>query len=59
MLLNALPMMGPRIMSAAKTTIATKTRINAYSTRPWPFSDAENNMASSPFFRISPPRKGY
>jgi hypothetical protein len=25
--------------------MATKTRINAYSTKPWPFSLGENNMA--------------
>jgi hypothetical protein len=52
--LNALPRVGPNINKAAKTTMATKTRINAYSTRPWPFSLRENNMAYSPFFRISP-----
>ena len=29
------------------TTIAIKTRINAYSTKPWPFSFAANNMVTS------------
>ena len=43
-LLNTLPIIGPRIMRAAITTIATKTRIRAYSTRPWPFSLGENNI---------------
>jgi hypothetical protein len=38
------PMIGPRIIKAAITTMATKTRINAYSTRPWPFSLGENNI---------------
>ena len=52
--LNALPMIGPIINKAAITTMATKTRINAYSTKPWPLSFGENNMAFSPFFRISP-----
>ena len=32
--LNVLPMIGPRIIRAAITTMATKTRINAYSTKP-------------------------
>ena len=32
--LKVLPIIGPRIMRAAITTIATITRINAYSTRP-------------------------
>ena len=52
--LNELPMTGPSINKAAITTMATRTRINAYSTKPWPFSLGENNMAFSPFFRISP-----
>jgi hypothetical protein len=43
-LLKTLPMIGPRIMRDAITTMATKTRINAYSTKPWPFSLGENNM---------------
>jgi hypothetical protein len=43
-LLNTLPMTGPRINKTAITTTATKTRIKAYSTRPWPFSFGANNM---------------
>jgi hypothetical protein len=43
-LLNTLPMTGPRINKTAITTTATKTRINAYSTRPWPFSFGANNI---------------
>ncbi|MCK6567336.1 MAG: hypothetical protein HUU12_10060 [Anaerolineales bacterium] len=58
MVLKTLPMIGPRIMRTAITTMATKTRINAYSTKPWPFSLGENNMApfllSSEFFRKLP-----
>ena len=42
--LKTLPMIGPRTIKAAITTIATKTRISAYSTRPWPFSLGENNI---------------
>ena len=44
MLENTFPIIGPRMVKAAITTIATKTRINAYSTRPWPFSLGANNM---------------
>src|SRR6188474_1387994 len=43
-LLKTLPITGPRMVRAAITTIATKTRINAYSTRPCPFSLGANNM---------------
>src|SRR5512135_2481224 len=46
MVLNVLPITGPRIIRAAKTTMATKTRIKAYSTKPWPFSCGANNMAA-------------
>jgi hypothetical protein len=56
--LKTLPMIGPRIMSTAKTTIAIKTRINAYSTRPWPLSFKTNNMAGSPFSKIYSESKG-
>jgi hypothetical protein len=35
---------GPNKARIAITTTATKTRINAYSTRPWPFSFGANNM---------------
>jgi hypothetical protein len=44
MVLKVLPIIGPRIMRAAITTIATNTRIKAYSTNPWPFSFGANNM---------------
>jgi hypothetical protein len=37
-------MTGPRIIKTAITTTATKTRIKAYSTKPWPFSFGANNM---------------
>ena len=54
MVLNVLPMIGPRIIRAAITTMATKTRISAYSTKPWPFSFGANNiLVDSPFLRIS------
>src|ERR1700690_2796421 len=50
---KVLPMIGPRIMRAAITTMATKTRIRAYSTKPWPFSFGANNiLVDSPFVRI-------
>src|SRR5258706_441219 len=42
--LKTLPMIGPRTIRAAITTMATKTRIRAYSTSPWPFSLGVNNM---------------
>ena len=42
--LNTLPIAGPSRARMTITTIATKTRINAYSTRPWPFSLGANNM---------------
>jgi hypothetical protein len=58
MVLNVLPMIGPKIIRAAITTMATRTRIKAYSTKPWPFSFGANNMAFiSPFFRILPARE--
>ena len=44
MLVKMLEMDGPSSVNAAITTTATKTRINAYSTKPWPFSFGENNM---------------
>src|SRR5690349_10918831 len=37
-------MIGPNTIRAAITTMATKTRIKAYSTRPCPFSFKANNM---------------
>lgn len=52
--LNVFPMIGPSIISAAITTIATKTRMSAYSTKPWPFSFGANNIVIySPFFWFS------
>src|SRR4030042_800644 len=35
--LNTLPIAGPRTDRMMMITIATRTRINAYSTKPWPF----------------------
>src|SRR5258706_14295793 len=46
--LKTLPMIGPRTIRAAITTMATKTRIKAYSTRPWPFSLRANNIGVNP-----------
>jgi hypothetical protein len=43
-LLNVLPITGPNNIRAAITTIATITKINAYSTSPWPFSFLENSI---------------
>jgi hypothetical protein len=37
-LLNTLPTAGPSISRIAITTMATKTKIKAYSTSPWPSS---------------------
>ena len=34
--LKTVPILGPRIIRTAMTTRATRVRINAYSTRPWP-----------------------
>ena len=47
-LLNIFPIAGPKISNATKTTIATKTRINAYSTSPCPFSSFDNRATSFP-----------
>jgi len=38
---------GPMMVNAAMTTTATNTRINAYSTIPWPFSLRANNLATT------------
>jgi hypothetical protein len=43
-LLNVFPIMGPIIINAAITTIATKTKIKAYSTSPCPFSFSKNSI---------------
>jgi hypothetical protein len=57
MVLNTLPMRGPRIIRAAITTMDTKTIIRAYSTRPWPFSlRAKNMVYFFPFIWFSPNR---
>ena len=50
-LLKIFPILGPRMVKVAITTMATKTRINAYSTRPWPFSLGMDNMGTSSFLR--------
>jgi hypothetical protein len=42
-------MIGPSSKRTAKTTMATKTRINAYSTRPCPRSFKENSTAITSF----------
>src|SRR5258706_16420298 len=47
--LKTLPMIGPRTIRAAITTMATKTRISAYSTSPWPFSLRATNIGLSSF----------
>jgi hypothetical protein len=44
-LLKTFPIAGPNNARTTITTTATKTRINAYSTKPWPFSFGANNMA--------------
>ena len=50
MVLNTLPMTGPSKRSIAITTMATSTRINAYSTNPCPLSFGKNNIgAVTPF----------
>jgi hypothetical protein len=51
MVLNVLPIIGPKIIKAAITTMATRTRIKAYSTNPWPFSFGANNMAFFSFLQ--------
>jgi hypothetical protein len=43
-ILNVLPITGPNTIRAAITTIATITKIKAYSTSPWPFSFLENSI---------------
>jgi hypothetical protein len=43
-LLNTLPRKGPMISRDAITTMATRTRIKAYSTNPCPLSLGENNI---------------
>ena len=45
--LNVLPILGPSKRTTAITTMATSTRIIAYSTSPCPCSLADNNIMSS------------
>jgi hypothetical protein len=52
MLLNTLPTAGPSISKMAITTMATKTKIKAYSTNPWPSSCGINNIKIPPFYRF-------
>jgi len=47
--LNTLPIAGPRTDKMTMITMATRTRINAYSTRPWPFLCNFLNMVFSSF----------
>jgi hypothetical protein len=49
MVLKVLPILGPSKRMTAITTIATRARMIAYSTRPWPFSLGANNMVLFPF----------
>ena len=42
--LKVLPILGPSKVMTAMTTMATRARMIAYSTRPWPFSFGANNM---------------
>jgi len=51
--LNTLPIWGPRRVRIAITTIATRTRINAYSTNPWPSSRLRNNISFYLLYKIS------
>jgi hypothetical protein len=44
MVLNVLPIFGPRRRMIAMTTMATSARMIAYSTSPWPFSLGANNI---------------
>jgi len=47
MVLNVLPILGPSRRITAITTIATRARMIAYSTSPWPCSLGANNMVNS------------
>jgi hypothetical protein len=51
-LLYVFPIVGPKIVRTAITTTATKTRINAYSTKPWPFIPTLC-IGSPPFYSFS------
>ncbi len=52
MSLKTLPIAGPSSARITITTTATKTRINAYSTRPWPFSLGANSIFVTSFLFI-------
>jgi hypothetical protein len=43
---------GPRIARITITTTATKTRIKAYSTKPWPFSFGANSIVVTSFLFV-------
>ena len=45
-LLKTFPTTGPSMRRMAITTMATSTRINAYSTNPWPSSRGKNNTGA-------------
>ena len=49
MLLTKSLMDGPNNRMTTKTMMINNMRINAYSTRPWPFSLGENDMLFPPF----------
>ena len=49
MVLKVLPIFGPSKRMTAITTMATRARMIAYSTRPWPFSLGANNIMVIPF----------
>jgi hypothetical protein len=57
-LLKIFPIAGPITSKAMKTTIETKTRINAYSTRPCPFSSLDNLATSFPAYDSNSISKG-
>src|SRR5512141_2290268 len=54
MVLKVLPILGPSKRMTAITTIATRARIIAYSTRPCPFSLGANNMLALLSSRFDP-----
>jgi hypothetical protein len=52
MLEKILPIAGPRMARITITTTATKTRIKAYSTKPWPFSFGANSIVFTSFLFV-------
>ncbi len=52
MVLNMLPIIGPKKVKNAITTMITTTSANPYSTMPWPFSFGANNITIS-FLKFS------